>query len=646
MKLTGIDITVFVVYIVVVLAIGIVAAMKVAKTKRDYFLAGDKLPWWMVGGSIVAANISSHHFIGVIGTAYATGFVAMCIEWGAILLGFNALLWIFLPFYLRNGFYTMPEFLEKRFGSAARAAFAGLILVTYVFVEIAAVLYLGAIALHSLLGLNMQMCIIALAVFTGLYTIMGGLRAVVWTEMMQLVVLLMGGIALSFATIRAVGGWHEVMATSKNWSMILPATNQTFPWTMYLGGVTCISVFYCAANQFIVQRTLAAKDEWHARMGVVFTDYLKFLLPLIIIVPGLVAPRLFQQMGIQLEKPDMAFPTLVRTLLPAGLVGLVMAGLIAAIMSHISGAINSCTTIATVDFYQRYIKKDATDAQAVMFGKLTGAVIVVLGIVWGIVLLQHSDKPIFIYLLSAYGYVTPGIATMFLLGILWKRATHAGALAAGAATIPLSILMEKIAPLLPQAIGVYVSPFMNRTGIVFWLCMLIGVVISLATKPKSDEELVGLIWNKESLTLPKDQKSKMRGLRNPAIWWAIITMAVLFMYARYAFDRTPPTFAIQNATKSAQAKVMDFDIVFDEPVTNFTADGITVTGGVKAMHYDKTLKKRVPDFTGDANTFRLRVIPTGAGAVSVTVRAGAAEDQSANKTKRAKSLTVVYKGHE
>ena len=329
MTLGGIDIGIFVAYMVGILVLGVVASRRMGNTKRDYFLAGDRLSWWMVGGSIVAANISSHHFIGVIGTAYARGFVAMVIEWGAILIGFNALLWIFLPFYLRNGFYTMPEFLQRRFGAGARVTYAALILITYVFVEISAVLYLGAIALHSLFDLPLMASIVALALFTGFYTILGGLRAVVWTEMFQLAVLLTGGLALSFATLHAVGGWSGFMATSSDWHLLLPADDPDFPWTSYLGSTLCISIFYCAANQFIVQRTLAAKNEWHARMGVVFTDYLKFFLPLIIVVPGLLAPQLFPR----LERPDMAFPTLVQHLLPQGLVGLVMAGLIAAVMT-------------------------------------------------------------------------------------------------------------------------------------------------------------------------------------------------------------------------------------------------------------------------------------------------------------------------
>jgi SSS family solute:Na+ symporter len=529
MELTGIDIGIFVVYIAVVLGLGAYASRKGAATKRDYFLAGDKLPWWMVGGSIVAANISSHHFIGVMGTAYARGFVAMTIEWGAILVGLNALLWIFLPFYLRNGFYTMPEFLDRRFGTAARTIFAGLILIIYVFIEISAVLYLGAIALNSLLGIPLLASIIALALFTGIYTILGGLRAVVWTEMLQLVVLLTGGIVLSVATVNAAGGWSAVMATSKDWHLLLPASDPDFPWTMYLGGALCVSVFYCAANQFIVQRTLAAKDEWHARMGVVFTDYLKFLTPLIIVIPGLMAPKLFPN----LERPDFAFPTLVKHLLPPGLIGLVMAGLIAAIMSHVSGAINSCTTIVTVDFYLPYVRKNATEAQAVRFGKIVGVVIVILGIFWSTVLLRHSEKPIFIYLMNAYGYVTPGIAAMFLLGILWSRATHAGALAAGAVTIPLSISIDQTSCLLPKALAVYITPFANRTGIVFWACILTGVFVSLLTKPKTKEELKGLIWNKDSLRLPPDQRARNRGLRSPLLWWAVITAVVLYFYVRF-----------------------------------------------------------------------------------------------------------------
>lgn len=534
MTLAGLDIGIFIAYFVLVALIGVIASRRAGGSKRDYFLAGDRLPWWMVGGSIVASNISSHHFVGVIGTAYSRGFAAMTIEWGAILIGFNALLWVFLPFYLRNGFYTMPEFLERRFGSTARATYATLILVTYVFVEIAAVLFLGVVAVRGLFPwMPDRTAIIILAVATGVYTIAGGLRAVVFTEMLQLVVLLCGGIALSIKTIGAVGGWEGVMATSSQWHLLPSATDEAFPWTQFLGGIVCISVFYCAANQFIVQRALAAKNEWHARMGIVFTDYLKLIMPLLIVIPGLVAPGLFAKLGIKLARPDDTFPTLVRTLLPSGLVGLVMAGLIAAIMSHVSGAINSCTTIATMDFYLPYIRKNATEAEAVGFGRIFGGVMVILGIVWGIVLLSHSDKPVFLYLLNAYGYITPGIATMFLLGVFWRRATQAGVLAAGFLTIPLTIVMERIAPLLPHHISQYVSPFMNRTGIVFWVCMLVGVIVSLCTTPKPEDEIKGLIWNKESLTLPKDQRAQMRGLRNPALWWALVTVALLFFYVRY-----------------------------------------------------------------------------------------------------------------
>jgi solute:Na+ symporter, SSS family len=518
--LSNADIAVFIAYMAAVLVIGLLAVKRGSKTKRDYFLAGDKLPWWMVGGSIVASNISSHHLVGIMGMAYTLGFAAMTVEWGAILIGFNALLWIFLPFYLRNGFYTMPEFLEKRFGRGARTTYAALVLLTYVFVEIAAVLQLGAIAVHTLLGVPVGPAIVSLALLTGVYTIAGGLRAVVWTEMLQLGVLLAGGVALSIATIRAVGGVSGAVAASGEWHLLLPANHPDLPWTQFLGGTLCISIFYCAANQFIVQRTLAAKDEWHARMGVVFTDYLKFATPLIIIVPGLVGPKLFPN----LERPDMIFPTLVENLLPAGLVGLVMAGLVAAIMSHVSGAVNSCTTIATVDIYMPYFRQDASDDEAVRFGRLAGVAFILLGIVWALTLVSHSDKPVFIYLLAAYGYFTPGIAAMFLLGILWKRTTHAGALAAGLLTVPLSGALQALLPTMP---------FMNRTGIAFWACMAVCAAVSLCTRPKQESELVGMIWTRDSLKLPPEMRHRMRGLRNPAFWWAIVTAAVLWFYIRY-----------------------------------------------------------------------------------------------------------------
>ena len=534
-QLTAVDTAIFVVYILAVMVLGVFASRKGQRTKRDYFLAGDRLPWWMIGASIVAANISSHHFIGIMGTAYAKGFVAMHICWGSVLVGFNALLWVFLPFYLRNGFYTMPEFLDRRYGAAARGAFAALVLLTYVFVEISSVLYLGALALHELLGIPIMASVIALAAVTGLYTITGGLRAVVWTEMFQLGVLLLGGVALLVATLRATGGLPALAASSRDWHLLPPASDPDFPWTQYLGGILCISIFYNAANQFIVQRVLAARDESHARRGVVFAQYLTFLMPLIIIVPGLAARTLFPG----LQRPDLVFPKLVKELLPTGMVGLVMAGLIAAVMSHISGAVNSCTTIATIDCYlplrRRFARlpgsasgqvpdSGATEAQAVRFGRVVGGVIILLGIVWAQVLTRHSDKPIFMYLLNAYGYFTPGIATMFLLGIFWKRTTQAGALAAGILTIPLSLVLESYVPAMP---------FMNRTGIVFWTCMAVCAGVSCLTRPKPEAELKGLIWTKESLFLPADQREKLRGLRRPFFWWALVMAAVVYFLIKY-----------------------------------------------------------------------------------------------------------------
>ncbi len=520
-NLSTIDIVIFGVYILGVFAVGIYASRKGKRTKRDYFLAGDKLPWWLIGGSIIASNISSHSLVGVMGVAYSRGFVAIIIDWAAILVGFNALLWIFLPFYIRNGFYTVPEFLQKRFGTGARTTYAVLILLTYIFVEIGAVLFLGAFSLHTLLGIPVMTSVILIAIATGIYTIAGGLRAVIWTEMLQLGVLVLGGIVLTIVTIKAAGGISAVLETSKDWDLLLPANDPDFPWTMYLGGTICISVFYCATNQFIVQRVLAAKNEWHARMGVIFGNYLKFLVPLFITVPALVAPKLFPN----LEKADMIFPTLVGNLLPAGLVGLVMAGLIASVMSHLSGAINSSTTILTVDVYIPYFKKNATEAEAVRFGRWSGIVIILAGILCSVLMISQTDKPIFLYLLNAYGLFTPGIATMFLMGILWKRTTHAGALFAGLLTIPLSILFEFLFPTMP---------FFNRTGIVFWICMAGCVLVSLVTKPKPDAELKGLIWNKASLSLLPAEREQQRGLRNPFIWWAIVTAMVLYFYVRYA----------------------------------------------------------------------------------------------------------------
>ncbi len=520
MELTGIDISVFALYIVAILGVGFYASRSAAATKRDYFLAGDKLPWWMIGGSIVASNISSHQLVGMMGAAYARGFVNVVSEWGAILIGINALLWIFLPFYLRNGFYTMPEYLQKRFGMGARVTYSVLILSTYVFVEICGVLFLGGLAINSLLGIPIVYSVVILGVLTGTYTIMGGLRAVIWTEMMQLIVLLGGATILAVATYLAAGGWPALAASSADWHLILPASDPDFPWTMYLGSAICISTFYWATNQFIVQRVLAAKSEWDARMGVVFADYLKFLMPLLIVAPGILAVKLYPN----IERPDLIFPTLVQNLLPTGLVGLVMAGLIAAVMSHVSGAINSCAAIATVDLYLPYIRPQASEREAVRFGRFIGIVSVLLGMAWANLMIANSERPIFIFLMDAYGYFAPGVATMFLLGIFWKRTTPAAAVTAGLASIPLSLALEFAWP------GI---SFSNRTGIVFWTCMALCAIVSMVTAPLPREHLEGLIWTRDSLRLPPEQRATSRGLRSPTLWWVIITAIVLLFYALF-----------------------------------------------------------------------------------------------------------------
>jgi SSS family solute:Na+ symporter len=256
-------------------------------------------------------------------------------------------------------------------------------------------------------------------------------------------------------------------------------------------------------------------------MGVIFGDYLKFLVPLIITIPALVAPVLLPN----LEKPDLLFATLVEKLLPAGLVGIVMAGLISAIMSHISGAVNSCTTILAMDLYLPYFNKNATDKQVVRFGRLSGVTILLAGIGSASLLIFYSDRPVFLYLMNLYCLFTPGIATMFLLGVFWKRTTEKGALAAGILTIPLSIALNLIYPDMP---------FFNRTGIVFWSCMLLCWIVSLFTKPADDKALEGLIWNKSILRVPESERKFNRGFRNTFFWWLLITVLVLYFYIRFA----------------------------------------------------------------------------------------------------------------
>ncbi len=521
-----IDFILFTLYLILNITLGIWVARRRAADTRGYFLAGEGLPWYAIGGSIIAANISTEHFIGMIGIAYAVGFVVAQWEWGNWLT-FSALIWIFLPFYIRGGLFTMPEFLERRYNATCRYLFAVCSLVLWIVAQMAVVMLAGGKAMHGMFGWNETVTIVGLAVLAGSYTIYGGLVSVAWTDFLQFVVMMLGGLIVTVVGLHEVGGLRDLMLDApEKFKFIYPATDPEFPWFGVWTLAISVGIWYNCTNQFIVQRCLGARSEWDARMGVVFAGFMKIVLPLLVVIPGIVAFRLYPG----LEDPDQAFPTLVRNLVPLGLSGIVMAGLASGMLSHISSVLNSCSTVFTMDLYKPVLGRHRSERHLVLVGRLSAFVILVIATLLAI-WFSRRNLGVFILIQDIGAWVAAPIAAVFLLGVLWKRTT------AWAATFVLLFAFPYTA-LMQYYLSVYVHwlmpfrNFLNRTFLVWIVSMLLLVLLSLVTKPPDPEKIKGIIWSWRVARLPESERARNRGLRNLFLWWCIFIgiMAVLYAY--------------------------------------------------------------------------------------------------------------------
>lgn len=517
--------TLFGLYLLVNIALGLWVARKKTRGARDYFLAGEGLPWYAIGGSIIAANISTEHFIGMIGVAYAVGFVVAQWEWGNFFT-YSVLIWIFLPYYIRGGLYTMPEFLERRYNTTCRYLFAVSSLVLWIIAQMSVVMLAGAKALESMFGIDPAITIFALAILAGSYTIYGGLRSVAWTDFLQFVVMMLGGLVVTIVSLHRVGGLHELMtAAPEKFQFFYPITDDEFPWFGVWTLSLSIGVWYNCTNQFIVQRCLGARSEWDARMGVVFAGFMKILLPLLVVIPGIAAFKLFPG----LPDKDQAFPTLVRELIPAGFRGIVMAGLASGMMSHISSVLNSCSTVFTMDLYRPLLARRRTDAHLVFVGRISAFVILLVATLLAL-WFTRQKLGVFDLIQNVGAWIAAPIAAVFLLGVLWKRTTAVAATTVLIVGFPFtwfveSVLFKKVAWLMPF------DNWLNRTFVV-WVCsMLALVVLSLVTTPPDPARIKGIIWSWKTAALPDSERQRNRGLRNLMLWWGIFMGIMAILYA-------------------------------------------------------------------------------------------------------------------
>lgn len=430
MQFAAVDYAAFIGYIAVVVGFAMYISRK-EESSEDYFLAGRKLTWWLIGISLIASNISTEHFVGMAGAGYETGLATASYEWTAAAA--MVLVAIFLlPRFLSRGIYTIPEFLEYRYSSAARGLMAFFMMVAYVLVIIAAVLYAGAVGLNAIFELEMVYGVWLIGIIAGIYTVWGGLKAVVWADLFNGLGLILGGVAVTLLGLLAVssdlGSGQGLLEgvnifferASEKLSAVRPWNDPEVPWiAVFIGGLWIPQIFYWGLNQFITQRALGAKSVSQGQKGVMFAASLKLIMPIIIIFPGIMA---FELYGGLIEDKDKAYPHMIQAILPDGLRGLMFAALFGAVMSSLDSMLNSASTILTMDLYKRHLRPVASDRALITLGRVVTAVFVVIACLWAPQLgWIAGGKGIFDYIQKTWGFITPGIVTVFVFGLCSRR---------------------------------------------------------------------------------------------------------------------------------------------------------------------------------------------------------------------------------
>lgn len=503
------DYTVFFIYFIIVTGYGfyIYHRKKAKQTdSKDFFLAEGSLTWWAIGASLIASNISAEHFIGMSGSGFALGLAISTYEWmAAATLIIVAV--FFLPVYLKNKIYTMPQFLEQRYNSTVSTIMAIFWLLVYVFVNLTSIIYLGALAITAISGISFTTCIIGLAVFSIIVTL-GGMKVIGYTDVVQVAVLIIGGLVTTYLALNLVSqhfGYGEDVIkgaqllhekANSHFHMIFDSSHQYYTdlpgLSVLIGGMWINNLNYWGCNQYIIQRALGA-DLKTARSGILFAAFLKLLVPVIAVLPGIAAYVLFKEGLFQTEmineagvvKPDHAYPTLLN-LLPAGLKGLAFAALTAAIVASLAGKANSIATIFSLDIYKKFFHKNASEKQLVRTGRWT---VILSMLIASLVApaLSNLDQA-YQFIQEYVGFISPGVLAIFLLGFFWKRTTANAALASALLTIPLSTLLKYLPYWTDGAFPDY--PFLDRMSIVFVFLILMMVAMSLLDRRSKDQQRV------------------------------------------------------------------------------------------------------------------------------------------------------------
>ena len=568
--LSNLDLFVIVGYFVVLVVLGFAVGKTEKRSSEDYFLAGRSLPWYVVGASFIGSNISTEHFIGMIAAAYTYGICVAQWEWGNI-FAFSVLVWFFIPFLLSSRVFTAPEFLERRYNSACRLLFAVLTVVANITAFLAAVLYASAIGLKAVFawpdtvaiaGMDVStlaLAVVGMGVVAGSYAIYGGLRSVAWTDVFQVVVMVIGGILVTVLGLRHLGngegllaGWDTMIARNLGdgaaWKAAIdgaaqeivgqdhynrlqvfqPLSHKLVPWQGILLTWLSVSIWYNCINQFMIQRVFAAKNDWHARMGILFAGFMKIFMPLIVVIPGLI--YFAMEPGLtDAQQVDQTYAVLVAKLLHTGMRGLLLAALFGAIQSTIDSVLNSTSTIITLDIHHKFINPAASEETLVKMGKWISAAVLVLAMAIA-PFIGWLGQGVFYYIQNLYAYFAPPFAAVFLIGILWKRATPVAATITIPAGIAFGFFLEFVVFRYWLESG---TAFTLRSVYNWGFCVVLLVFLSLVTPPPPPEKITDEVTiNWRTLTAFKDLGSPW--YRNVGLWYALFVAGILGCYAAFS----------------------------------------------------------------------------------------------------------------
>jgi SSS family solute:Na+ symporter len=512
-------------YFLVLAAIAIWVIRKKENNTEDYFLAGRNVGWFVIGASIFASNIGSEHVVGLAGAGAGNRLPMLIYEihaWIVLALG-----WIFLPFYQRSGVFTMPEFLEKRFDHRSRWILSVFSIAAYVLTKISVTIYAGGVVVSALLGIDFWTGAIATVVLTGIYTVLGGMRAVVYTEAIQAVVLVIGAAVLTLIGLDQVGGWESMKetVTPEYLNMWRSASDPDFPWPALFISSTIVGIWYWCTDQYIVQRALTAKNLQEGRRGTIFGALLKLLPVFLFLIPGVIALTLKMRGELNWDSPDEAFPVLMSNLLPSGLRGLVAAGLLAALMSSLASVFNSCSTLFTVDIYKK-LRPNTPEKQLVKTGQIATLVVVVIGIIW-IPIMSNISGVLYEYLQSVQSYIAPPITAVFLMGIFYKRINAKGAyitLVFGLIAAAVRIVLELIKNSLDPNGALYYLGSMNFLSFSAWfflLCILLLIGVSLLSDKPEEARLKNLTYS----TITAEAKAESKATYN----WKDVVVSIVIL---------------------------------------------------------------------------------------------------------------------